>query len=865
MKFRLFAFLGIAAMILSLIGVPASQSGANATQNMPANPDKILQLLIRQGKVSADAPADVRNAAVLDYLRLKAGKGGVDRDANPLARIKTNAAESTYGVGTNDLHGRKIGNDVDVDPSTPDWKELEDTGKLLLMLIEFSPEEYTWDTVEDTTRSEAGPLHNEIPIPDNSFDLWVPDFSVDHFQDMMFIPGGWTIPDGTPYYAGEQRGSMYDYFLQQSFGQYTVEGETYGWFMVDKPEAYYGDDRADGSSDSLLPGTPKTLLADAIVKINEADAIDWLAYDLYDLYDLDGDGDINEPDCIVDHPLFIHAGIDQSGGGGAQGDDAIWAHSSSVWEEVSTLRNPDATCYWTPEAGGGTIIYNYTIMPEDGGVGVFAHEYAHDLGLPDEYDTIYSGGNSTAFWTLQGSGSWVGRPAQSQPSGMSAWAKYALGWLGGDNLAVVHIDDLATDPLAFTLDQAERWGGDGSINGIRISLPQKLFFVNDPYSGVWEWFGGKADQIDTTLVRAVDLTGKSSAELSFWTWYDIELNWDYGFVQVSTDGGATWTSLPIDGTSSAIDPSGMPSIAANLPGFTGESGGWVNKTYDLADYLGMEILLQFRYMTDWGTSMAGFFVDDIGVTADAEVVFFDDVEVEDTAWTADGWKRDQGSGLYTHYYIMEYRNFSEMATPYEDVEIVNFDTGLTNVYQFDSYGSTGNVNEPWYFSYAPGLLLFYRDMSYTDNWTGVHPGSGFMLVVDAHPQAIKAPPLPESGSLYWGPRIQSYDAPFDRIRAPSMWLGYWGKTRHYVGLPAVPNFDDHFSYWNKHTPTSSVITPEYGLLFNIRGVADDSSAAAISIGMKGPNVVEDEESIIEAMMADLVGILYNYLPAIFRW
>ena len=863
MKFKIFALLGITAMILSIISLPASQLANRSVSHMPANPEKILQLLIRQGKVSATDPVEVQNAAVLDYLRLKAGKGGPDRDANPLAQNKVNAVERAFGVGTNDLHGRKIGNEVDVDPSTPTWMELEETGKLLLMLVEFSDEDYTWTTDEGVERTEAGPLHNQIPIPDNSFDLWVPDFSVDHFQDMMFTPGGWTIPEGTPYYAGEKRGSMYDYFLQQSFGQYTVEGDTYGWFMVDKPEAYYGDDTIEGYSDSLRPGTPKTLLADAIVKINEADAIDWLAYDLYDLYDLDGDGDIYEPDCIIDHPLFIHAGIDQSGGGGAQGDDAIWAHSSSTWEVVTADTNPDATCYWTE----GTILYNYTIMPEDGGVGVFAHEYAHDLGLPDEYDTIYSGGNSTGFWTLQGSGSWIGRPAQTQPSGMSAWAKYALGWLGGDNLAVVHIDDLTANPLSFTLDQAERWGGEDSINGIRISLPQKLSFTNDPYSGEWEWFGGKGDEIDTTLYRAVDLTGKTSAELSFWTWYDIEENWDYGFVQVSTDGGATWTSLPIDGTSSDIVADGYPAIFPNMPGFTGSTGGeWLYKTYDLADYLGMEILLQFRYMTDWATSLAGFFVDDIGVTADGAVVFFDDVEVEDLAWVVDGWTRDKGSGLFNHYYIMEYRNFAEMQTPYDDVNIVNFDTGLTGAYQFDPDGSTGNVNEPWYFSYSPGLLLFYRDMSYTDNWTGMHPGGGFMLVVDAHPQGIKAPPLAETGSLYWGCRIQTYDAAFDRIRAPSMTLGYWGKIRKYVGLPAVPNFDDHFSYWNKNTPTSSVITPEYGLLFNIRGVADDSSAAAIAIGMKGPNtVVEDEESIIEAMMADLLGLVQNFLPAIFSW
>ena len=144
--------------------------------------------------------------------------------------------------------------------------------------------------------------------------------------------------------------------------------------------------------------------------------------------------------------------------------------------------------------------------------------------------------------------------------------------------------------------------GTDTINAIRVSLPPKSMTVNTPHGGSYEWFGGKADQIDTTLVRTVDLTGKTSATLSFWTWYDIEQNWDFGFVQVSTDDGATWTSLPIAGTTSVIDPSGMPAIAANLPGFTGNSGGWINKTFDLSAYAGQNIMLQFRYMTDWGTS-----------------------------------------------------------------------------------------------------------------------------------------------------------------------------------------------------------------------------------------------------------------------
>ena len=73
----------------------------------------------------------------------------------------------------------------------------------------------------------------------------------------------------------------------------------------------------------------------------------------------------------------------------------------------------------------------YTIQPENGGVGVFAHEYGHDLGLPDLYD--YTGGeNSTGFWTLMSSGSWLSQNDyrhRLRAAHMGVWEKFQLGWL----------------------------------------------------------------------------------------------------------------------------------------------------------------------------------------------------------------------------------------------------------------------------------------------------------------------------------------------------------------------------------------------------------------------------------------------------
>lgn len=98
--------------------------------------------------------------------------------------------------------------------------------------------------------------------------------------------------------------------------------------------------------------------------------------------------------------------------------------------------------------------------------------------------------------------------------------------------------------------------------------------------------------------------------LSFDTMYDIEEGWDFGFVQVSTDGGATWTSLSNTFTASEHDPEAHFQIVANLPGLTGKSDGWITMSYDLP---AGDVLVAFRYITDWGTENDGWYIDNVMV------------------------------------------------------------------------------------------------------------------------------------------------------------------------------------------------------------------------------------------------------------
>ena len=124
------------------------------------------------------------------------------------------------------------------------------------------------------------------------------------------------------------------------------------------------------------------------------------------------------------------------------------------------------------------------------------------------------------------------------------------------------------------------------------------------------WYSGASDERDVSLVGTADLTGMETATLTFDTWYNIEEFWDFGFVQVSNDSGATWVSLANEYTLDESPYTITPAIAANLPGLTGYSD-WVTMSFDLSAYAGQEIMLKFRYMTDPMYNYEGWYVDNV--------------------------------------------------------------------------------------------------------------------------------------------------------------------------------------------------------------------------------------------------------------
>lgn len=183
----------------------------------------------------------------------------------------------------------------------------------------------------------------------------------------------------------------------------------------------------------------------------------------------------------------------------------------------------------------------------------------------------------------------------------------------------------------------------------------------DAHSGHMTWWSDRVDGLDSTLTRAIDLTSVTKATLSFWSWFDIEPDFDYAYVSVSTDG-QKWTTLKTEATTTD-DPNGN-----NLGnGMTGKSGGgakpaWVKQTVDLSAYAGKKVQLRFEYVTDAALDFNAFALDDVAIP---EIGFSDDAE-QDAGWTANGFIRS--SNVVKQRYVVQVIRFG--ATPTVERHVV---------------------------------------------------------------------------------------------------------------------------------------------------------------------------------------------------
>src|SRR6266568_592537 len=179
-------------------------------------------------------------------------------------------------------------------------------------------------------------------------------------------------------------------------------------------------------------------------------------------------------------------------------------------------------------------------------------------------------------------------------------------------------------------------GKHGTLAVTFKGTPLVRIISNDPYQATNEWWSNRYDNMDSTLTRSFDLTGLRSerATLQFATWFDLEGDYDYAYVEVSTDG-LNWTTLKGRYTTTT-NPNG-----ANWGnGYTGQSGGisgprWVQESINLTPYIGKRIQIRFEEVTDDSVNEQGFAVDQIRIP---ELHFHDTLDT-DNGWVSNGFIR----------------------------------------------------------------------------------------------------------------------------------------------------------------------------------------------------------------------------------
>ena len=283
---------------------------------------------------------------------------------------------------------------------------------------------------------------------------------VSHFQDLMFSSGIYAT------------GSMRDYYKEVSSSLFEVNGLVTGgannWYRAPHSMSYYaGSDNGTGS----YPNNCQKMVEDVV---DAADStVDFADYD-------------NDNDGYVDALFVLHAGRGAETSGSSSD---IWSHKWQI----------------NPRLKDGKYIYVYSTEPEDGKVGVFAHEFGHVLGLPDLYDTDYSS-QGVGLWCLMAAGSYGGDYAHSErPVHMSAWCKAILGWVNPINIDsnqdAVTIPRTETSPTAYMLwkdgtpgfeyfmvENRQRTGFDQYLRGTGLLI----YHIDERMSGnAHEWYPGR--------------------------------------------------------------------------------------------------------------------------------------------------------------------------------------------------------------------------------------------------------------------------------------------------------------------------------------------------------------------------------------
>jgi M6 family metalloprotease-like protein len=532
-----------------------------------------------------------------------------------------------------------------------------------------------------------------------------------------------------------------------------------GRYQLPGTTDYYGDD-GKGSAligalsgvgalqdiDSACGPTGKSVFDAAQIADPEID---------YDAYDTDKDG-------VVDFFMMVFPGL--GGNGDSQlngGYDNIWPHSADLQNAyvdangqkgyVSDDQSHDLegrALFWTDatrtQRTTSTTPYPvyvrvgpYNVNPETAieHASVISHEYGHSLGLPDYYST---GSRETyGSWTLM---------ATDYSQNIDIVGKKELGWVvprvleSGQTRAVAgwqdtkrnthRIDWKRPDGTPYTLQ------GDGVDNGeaYAATLPgrQILDPALVPSGSHVQWSGSGNDfgcppsgghNLDLALPAVP--AGTQKLTLSFKSRWDVEWDFDYGFVLGSADNGKSYHSYASANgytTAATQNPNAAGCQQQFGNGITGSSGSYkagtqtvdrllgnypdapfVDDGYDISDLIGKPgAVIRFAYATDPGLARPGWFIDDVVVKADDTVIYSSDFEQATDPAPFNGGCRE---GLATAQSCTHGWTYvaADAESPAEHAYLLE----LRDRSGFDAHGQAESDRGD--ITFSPGVLLAYTD------------------------------------------------------------------------------------------------------------------------------------------------------------
>lgn len=269
----------------------------------------------------------------------------------------------------------------------------------------------------------------------------------DYYQEFFFSKGEMST------------GSMRDYYIENSYGKFDIQGEISNWYLMPEPYSYYVNGNYGFSS---YPQNAEKMVEELILMADED-----IDFSQFDNDGPDGIPNSGDDDGYIDAIFVLHAGPEGAGAGG----DAIWSHASYLWHN-------------RPEVDGVRAL-RYTVCPEASSIGVYAHEYGHTFGLPDLYDTDYSS-DGVGIWSMMSGGTHLN--GGRTPAHFDAWSKIFLNWLEpiiiDENRLVVDIPQVVTNDVVYLL-----WT-DGIYDNeyFLVSNRQKIMFDSYlPEGGMLIW------------------------------------------------------------------------------------------------------------------------------------------------------------------------------------------------------------------------------------------------------------------------------------------------------------------------------------------------------------------------------------------